>query len=124
MASVKMEVGPLSIAANSKNSNIFDGKQFRTAPFDCKATLLMTGSAQGLEGGLLGGPMGLVMEEENLNTNNRAPLVPDDVVVSDIELFEGQPIAVPVRNTTAGALNVFARMIFEEAFLDDEEFFE
>ena len=108
---VKMEVGPLSIAANARNANVFNDKQYQTAPFDGELDFLVTGSAQGLEAGLFVAGE-LISEEENINTQNRAPLPPDDLVVGGVVVMAGDPIAVPVRNTTGGALNVFARVVF------------
>ena len=47
--------------------------------------------------------------------NNRVPIVPDDLIIEGIEVYEGQQIFLPVQNTTAGALTYRYRLEIEAA---------
>lgn len=101
-----------AIAANGSNLNVFNANAYSRAPFDGFVTLLATGSAVGLEMQVnIGGA--LVAERQALNTQNRVPLLPDDIMLSDVEVFEGQLIQVSVFNTTAGALTPRIRVEIE-----------
>lgn len=110
---VAMEV-ETSIGANATNENVLTGQRFERAPFDCLITLLSTGSAAGLReelnvGGRSATPRMIV------NTQNRSPVVPDDVRIAEVECYQGELIQLTVANTTGGALTHRARVELEEA---------
>lgn len=108
---MKVEV---SVAANSTNKNVLRDEQYQAAPFTGLATWLSTGSAAGLRETLnVGGQS--ILDAGIVNTQNRVPLTPDDIVLDGIEVYQGQPFFLPVVNTTAGALTYRATIILEEA---------
>lgn len=96
-------VAEVSVAANATNDNVMRDQQYQTAPFDGYATLRDTGSATGLRRSLLISGRSVV-DRGFVNTNNRIPIVPDDIVTQGVPVAQGQQISVPVFNTTAGAL--------------------
>ena len=96
-------VAEVSIAANATNDNVMRDQQYQTAPFDCYLTLRDTGSATGLRRSLLISGRSIV-DRGFVNTNNRVPIVPDDLITSNVPVRAGQQITLPVFNTTAGAL--------------------
>lgn len=98
----KMEGAP-SIPANTTTDNVAQGKRFERAPFNGRVTLYATGSAAGLEHELnIGGRS--ASGRDPVNTQNRQPLVPDDLIMSDIPVRQGELIQLSASNTTAGAL--------------------
>lgn len=102
-----------AIAANATNNNVIRDQQYQVAPFSGFLTLYDTGSATGLRRTLnVGGAS--VLDRGFVNTNNRAPVVPDDMIISEVEVYEGQQIFLPVQNTTAGSLTYRARLELEE----------
>ena len=110
---VKMEVQS-SVAANSQTDNVFTGKRFERAPFSGFLLLSGTGSATGLTcelnvGGRSASPA------DPMSAQNRAPILPDDIIIDEVECYQGELIQVTVRNTTAGALTAFLRCELAEA---------
>lgn len=113
MATVTMRT-EVAVAANGQTDNVFSGKRFERAPFPAFLTLLDTGSAAGLTRELnVGGRS--ITPADVVNTGNRVPVVPDDLVVSDVEVYPGELIQVTVRNTTGGALTYRGQINLEEA---------
>ena len=103
-----------SIAANATNDNVFQGKRFERAVSDCFLSLYTTGSAGGLQQELnVGGRS--ISPRDVVNTQNRVPVVPDDLVISDVPVYQGELIQLTVSNTTGGALTHNARIVLEEA---------
>lgn len=113
MATQFMEV-ETSVPANSRIENVFQGQRFERLPFDALVDLAVTGSATGLRYELnIGGRS--VSAEVPASTENRSPIIPDDIKVANAEGFVGELVQLSVNNTTAGALTIFARAIMEEA---------
>lgn len=104
----------VSIAANTTNENVIQGQQYQFAPFSGFLRLLETGSAIGLRRTLsvAGRSIG---DREFVSTANRVPLDPDDTAISDVWVNAGDPIIIPVQNTTPGALTYFAKIWLEAA---------
>lgn len=103
-----------SIPANSVNENVFTGQRFERAPFDALVDLAITGSATGLQYELnVGGRS--ISPRVPASTQNRSPIIPDDIVVADVETFQGELIQLTVENTTGAPLTIFARVSIEEA---------
>ena len=120
MATKVAEVEP-AIAANATDDNVFSGTRFERMPFDGFVTLLATGSAAGLQHELnVGGRS--ESPRMPVNTQNRSPIVPDDVIIAEVEAFMGELVQVTVANTTAGALTYRGRLVLEEAVGVEEGF--
>lgn len=110
---VKMEV-QTSVAASTTVDNIFSGKRFERAPFNGYLRMFATGSATGLQHELnVGGRS--ITPRDPVSLQNRLPLVPDDLVIDEVEVYAGELIQVTVVNTTAGALTYFGRIELAEA---------
>lgn len=108
----------LSIAANTTDNNVFDtnGNRIRTVPKEYRVgriTLFLTGSAAGLEASFFAGSQN-PMENSRVNAQNRIPVVPDDMVLTDVFVEGGEQLQLQVANTTAGALTVFYRVEIED----------
>ena len=102
-----------AIAANTRNDNTFQGQRYERAPYSGFVTVLGTGSAAGLQievniGGRSVSPL------MDMNANNRVPIVPDDLIIGDVEVFRGDLIQVSVVNTTAGSLTPRIRLEIEQ----------
>lgn len=106
--------GSNSIAANTTNANVLTGQKYERPPGDALGSLYITGSAAGLEASLnVGGQA--VTDTITVNTQNRLPVVPDDLMIDDWEAGEGSLIQLSVTNTTGGALTVNWRVELMEA---------
>lgn len=107
-----------AVAANATVQNVLTGERYERSPFTgALGALYACGSAAGLTAELnVGGQS--VTPPTNVNTQNRYPVVPDDVLVSQWEVMEGRLIQVTVVNTTGGALNFFWRVDLEEAEIE------
>jgi len=107
--------GSSSIAANTTVDNVLTGQRYERSPFAAAVgNLYATGSATGLKcelniGGVSVTPPTLV------NIQNRAPVVPDDILVQGWEVYEGRLLQLTVVNSTAGALTFFWRVDLLEA---------
>ena len=109
---VKMEVST-AVGANATNDNVFTGKRFERAPFSGFLRMLAAGSAVGLQHELnVGGRS--VFPRDPVSAANRTPIVPDDLTIDGVEVYQGELIQVTVANTTAGALTYNARLELEE----------
>ena len=101
-------------AANATTQNVLVGRRFERAPFDGFLTVYVTGSAAGLQVELnVGGRS--INERMPINIQNRLPVVPDDYLVGDIEVYKGDLIQCTQANTTAGALTGRYRFDLEQA---------
>ena len=100
-------------AANTTTNNVFTGRRFERAPFSGFLALYSTGSAAGLEVELNIGGMS-IMPRVPINVQNRQPVVPDDMLIQGVEVYEGQLIQLTQVNTTAGALTGRHRFEIEE----------
>jgi hypothetical protein len=110
--------GQNAIPANSTNPNILSGQRYERSPFTAGVgNLYCTGSAAGLTAELnIGGNS--VTPPTVVNTQNRLPVVPDDILSTGWEVLEGRLLQVTVVNTTGGALTYFWRVDIEEAELE------
>lgn len=97
-----------SVAANATVQNVLSGKigEFLSQPGT--VALYGTASAVGLNMSLLVGGQAVVDDQE-VNAQNRLPLVPDDFVAAATGL-QGDRVVVRLRNTTAGAITAFSRV--------------
>ena len=97
-----------SVAANAVVSNSLSGKtdEFIQRPSIVK--LYGTASAVGLNMSLIIGNRTFI-EDQEVNAQNRMPLIPDDFVVAAAGI-RGDRIVLKYRNTTGGAITAFARV--------------
>ena len=108
--------GSKSVAANTTDDNVLSGK--RNAQIDPSVpgaivALYLTGSAAGLEAELWVGQRN-PLEKSSVNTQNRLPVVPDDLAASNMPAVRNEIIRMPVTNTTGGALTINYRLDVEE----------
>lgn len=108
----------VAVAANTTNPNVLTGQRYERAPFQAGVgNLFCCGSAAGLTAELNVGGVS-VTPPTVVNTQNRLPVVPDDILVSEWECMNGQLLQVTVVNTTGGALTFFWRVDIEEADIE------
>ncbi len=103
----------VSIAANSTNTNILAGTRMEIIPADMLLDIYCTGSALGLQVEIFVAGENPI-QKSAINTQNRFPVIPDDLLADDIEAYAGDKLQVSVTNTTAGALTFFYRLEGEE----------
>jgi len=103
----------VSIAANSTNLNVLQGLRFENIKQFGLIDFYGTGSAAGMFATLYVGERNAV-ERSAINSQNRFPVDPDDLVVADIEAAPGEKIQLQVENTTAGALTFFYKLVFDD----------
>jgi len=101
-----------SIAANTTVDNVLAGQQYQQAPFDGFLTVRCAGSATGLRLSVLVQGVSK-LNRGFVNTQNRVPIQPDDIIVANVPVRAGQQIVLPAENTTGGALtlNVIADLV-------------
>lgn len=107
-------VGKNSIAANSTTANVVTGQRYERAPFPYQiGQLFATGSAAGLSAELNVGGVS-VTPPVVINTGNRVPVVPDDLVLENFEAGGGQLIQLTATNSTGGALDFYWKITLTE----------
>lgn len=107
--------GQTAVAANTTNPNVLTGQRYERSPFTAAVgNLYCCGSAAGLTAELNVGGVS-VTPPTVVNTQNRLPVVPDDILVAQWEVLEGRLLQITVVNTTGGALTFFWRVDIEEA---------
>lgn len=103
-----VQIPQTSVPANSAIDNLLRDSQFEFLPYDADLEFGFTGSAVGLVVDVYSG-LDILAENFAVPGTNRFPLYPDDFQLADSALA-GDRLKVRVRNTTAGALNVFLRL--------------
>jgi len=108
--------GATSVAANSTVNNVLSGEKYERPPGDALGALYATGSAAGLTCELnVNGAA--VSDTLTVNTQNRLPVVPDDLVIDEWEAPQGGLIQLQASNSTGGALTFNWRVELAEAEL-------
>lgn len=97
-----------SIAANVSVANVMSGKAQEFVQEPSLVRLFNTASAVGMFCTLIVGDE-VVVEDQEINAQNRMPLVPDDFF-AEAGGLQGDRIVVKYRNSTAGAITVFTRV--------------
>jgi len=97
-----------SVAANAVVSNVVVGKIHEFLQRPSAVRLYACASAVGLNATLIVGNV-TAMQDQEVNAQNRMPIVPDDFVVEAGGLG-GERVVVQLRNTTAGAITAFTRV--------------
>jgi len=105
--------GQTSVAANSATDNVLTGQRYERAPWPCLGALYVNGSAAGLRAELNVGGVS-VTPPVVCNTQNRSPVVPDDVLIDSWEVMPQALLQLSITNTTAGALTAFWRVDLQE----------
>lgn len=97
-----------SVAANASVANACAGKlaEFVTEPSVVR--LYGSASAVGLNMSLIIGTES-VLEDQEVNAQNRMPIIPDDFMAEGGAL-PGDRIVLRYRNTTGGAITTFSRV--------------
>jgi hypothetical protein len=97
-----------SVAANATVQNVLAGKIGEFLAAGGSVVLYGTASAVGLNMSLLVGGS-VIIDDQEVNAQNRMPLVPDDFVGAAGGM-QGDRIIVRLRNTTGGAITAFSRV--------------
>lgn len=96
----------ISIAANATVDNVVTGSIYEFLPWNASLSIGLQGSATGLVATINSGS-DTVLEEAPVPIQNRFPIIPDDMDIHDVARG-GERLVIKVRNTTAGALTLFA----------------
>jgi len=103
----------VTIVANTTNPNVLQGRLLSRAPFLCRGTIFATGSAAGLQATITSG-MNTICRAIDINEQDRIPVVPDDLLLSDIMAEAGAELGLAITNTTAGDLDFYCKIELEE----------
>jgi len=95
-----------SVGANATVSNALSGKTHEFISEPSIVRLFATASAVGLNVTLIIGSE-TVLDDQEVNAQNRLPIVPDDFVVEGGGL-PGDRIVLRLRNTTGAAITAFS----------------
>lgn len=101
------------VAANATSANVCAGKSAEFVTEPSVVRLYATAEAVGVNATLVVGEE-IVLDDQEVNANNRMPITPDDYVC-EAGAFPGDRITLRFRNTTAGALDAFSRVEIEPA---------
>lgn len=100
-----------SVAANATVNNACSGKMAEFVNEPSVVRLYASSSAVGLNMSLIvGAEVGI--EDQEVNAQNRLPLIPDDFV-AEVGAYPGDRIVLKYRNTTGGAITAFSRVEVE-----------
>lgn len=97
-----------SVPANGVVANALSGKLHEFVNEPSLIRLYGTGSAVGLNMSLIVGGE-VVVQDQEVNAQNRLPIVPDDFIAEGGGLV-GDRIVVSYRNTTGAAIIAFSRL--------------
>jgi len=100
-----------SVAANTTISTVCSGKIAEFVHEPSAVRLFGSASAVGLNMSLIIGEE-VVVEDQEVNAQNRMPIIPDDFVAEG-GAFPGDRIVLKYRNTTGGAITAFSRVDVE-----------
>ena len=103
-----------TVGANLSVSNTLSGQLYERPPYNCFGTLFTNGSATGLFAQINVNSVA-VSDEVNMSVQNRVPVVPDDMLMSGWEAPQGGLIQLKFRNSTAGSLTAFWKILLEVA---------
>lgn len=102
----------VSIGANA-TVNVLSGKRFENVGATGLLLLAQTGAAAGLEAEMFVADRN-ALEKGSVGAANRVPIIPDDVVVDDVECYLGEKIQLNIINTTGGAVVYQAKLILDD----------
>jgi len=98
--------GVTSIAAGAANVNVLSGSAFEFIKWPSLVRFYTVGDAAGELRVTIQSGSDVLMEESPISRAARVPVVPDDLTVEDVA-EPGDRLKVAVRNTGAGANNLF-----------------
>lgn len=96
------------VAANSVVQNVLTGKIHEFLSRPSAVRLFGTASAVGLNMTLIVGNV-TAMQDQEVNAQNRMPIVPDDFVV-EAGGVGGERVVVQLRNTSGAGITAFTRV--------------
>lgn len=100
-----------SVLANATVGNVLTGKLHEFLSRPSVVRVYGTASAVGLNiTFLLGGRS--IMQDQEISSQNRMPIVPDDIVCQGVG-NQGDRLILSLRNTTGGAITAFSRVDVE-----------
>jgi len=94
------------VAAGATNTNVLSGSIFEYLPFNAYIEFGLVGDAAGELRVTVTSGQDVVLEEAPISRANRFPVKPDDYTLNDVARA-GERLVVKVRNTGAGANNLF-----------------
>lgn len=100
-----------SVAANGTVANACSGKMAEFVTEPSVVRLYACASAVGLNMSLIVGQE-VGIEDQEVNAQNRLPLIPDDFV-AEVGAYPGDRIVLKYRNTSGGAITAFSRIEVE-----------
>jgi hypothetical protein len=98
--------GVTNTAAGAVTANVLAGSVYEYAPFNAYAEFGIVGDAAGEQRVTVLSGSDTVLEESPISRATRFPIYPDDFSLNDM-IAAGERIVVRVRNTGAGANNLF-----------------
>lgn len=107
--------GQNTVAPNTRINNVLTGQKYERPPGDAEGSLYINGSATGLQAELNVNSVS-VTDVVQVNSQNRIPVVPDDVLNAGWMAPEGKLIQLSFNNTTAGSLTAFWRVDLDPIF--------
>jgi hypothetical protein len=102
-----------NVGAGATVDNILTGKIYEFAQQDSIISLSATGAVAGIKFSFIIGNQ-LLIDDQEVSSANRFPLVPDDFLTRGGAL-KGDRVVVRIRNTTGGAANAFSRVEIDAA---------
>ncbi len=102
-----------SVAANASIPNVMSGKSQEFITEASRVRFSVVGAAIGLFCTCLVGDE-VVVEDQEVSSANRSPLVPDDLL-ADAGGLPGDRVVVKLRNSTGAAIVGFSRVDIEPA---------
>lgn len=103
--------GKTSVAANTTTSNVVAGNFAEFIAEDSIVSFYACASSAGLYMTAIVGDE-VVIDDMELNTQNRMPVVPDDLLIQ-AGGFAGDRIVIRFRNSTGSAITAFYRVDIE-----------
>lgn len=107
--------GSTTVSGSSTVENIISGQRFERAPWNAIGALYCCGAASNTLTAELNVGGKSITPPTSVNTQARYPVVPDDLLVSEWEVEQGQLIQLRAVNSTATAYALFWRVELEEA---------
>lgn len=104
-----------SIAAGAVDTQLLDGNRYERPPVASQVRIFMTGSAAGLTRRVEVGT-DTVAPPSAISPANRTPQDPMDLSVAGVQVPKDTQALLPVSNPTGGAISVFWRAEFLEAY--------
>lgn len=105
--------GVTNTAAGGSNNNVLSGSAFEFVKRPSRVRFYIVGDAAGEQRVTVQAGAEVLLEESPVSRAARVPLVPDDLTIEDVAM-PGDRLKVAVRNTGAGANNLFWAVDIQE----------